>query len=139
MTVKKKKVKKTVVTAKKKEAIARAVIRPGKGIIRINGKLLDLTENQLRNTMLREPLMIAGPLAKEVNITINVHGGGVMGQTVAVRGAIAKSLVAYSKDDNIRKAFYEYDRLMLVDDPRRVEPKKPLGTKARAKKQKSKR
>ena len=78
-------------------------------------------------------------VAKEVDIEINVKGGGVMGQASAARSAIAKSLVLYSKDVKAKQALVAYDRLLLVDDVRRVESKKPLGTKARKKKQKSKR
>ena len=62
-----------------------------------------------------------------------------MGQAVSARSAIAKALVAYTKDKNLERRFREYDRLLLVDDSRRKEPKKPLGRGARAKKQKSKR
>jgi small subunit ribosomal protein S9 len=137
--VKKKKEKKLIAVAKKKMAVARANIRKGKGIIRVNSKLIDLIEDRIKSSMVREPLMLAGPLANEVDIDVSVHGGGSMGQTVAVRGAIAKALVDYAKDEKLRKAFLEYDRWLLVDDPRRVESKKPLGTKARAKKQLSRR
>jgi len=136
---KKKKVKQLSVVAKKKLAIARASARQGKGIIRVNGKLIDLIESKILSLMVREPLMLAGPLANEIDIDVNVHGGGVVGQTVAVRSAIAKALVGFSKNEELRKEFLDYDRMLLVDDPRQVEPKKPLGRKARAKKQLSRR
>ncbi len=55
------------------------------------------------------------------------------------RAAIAKALVEYTQNDKLKNAYIKYDRMLLVDDTRRVEPKKPLGTKARKKKQKSKR
>jgi small subunit ribosomal protein S9 len=122
--------------AKKKRAVARATLRyPGKGLIRINDFALDTIKNKYIRMTIEEPLVLAGELAKKVDIDVNVHGGGFMGQAVAVRGAIAKALVAI--DEDLRDVFLQYDRTLLVDDVRRVEPKKPLGRKARAKKQTS--
>ncbi len=124
--------------AKKKRAIARATLYyPGNGIVRINGFLLDAYyTNKYVKMKVMEPLILAGDLAKKVDIYVDVHGGGFMGQAVAARGAIAKALVAVGGDE-LKEKFLEYDRLLLVDDTRRVEPKKPLGPKARAKKQTS--
>ena len=124
--------------AKKKRAIARAVLHyPGSGVVRVNGYLLDVwATNKYVNLLIKEPLLLAGDLAQNVDIYVNVRGGGFMGQAVAVRGAIAKALVEIGGED-LKKKFLEYDRLLLVDDVRRVEPKKPLGPKARAKKQTS--
>lgn len=125
--------------AKKKEAVARAVIREGTGTIRVNKRNIDLFEPPIVKQFISEPLMMSGDLPSKVNIDIHVKGGGFMSQAASVRSVIAKSLVAYSKDSKLRLAFVNYDRMLLVDDARRVEPKKPLGTKARKKKQKSKR
>ena len=124
--------------AKKKKAVARATLfYPGKGIVRVNGFLLDAwTNNKYVRLMVEEPLMLAGELSRKVDIYVNVRGGGFMGQAMAVRGAIAKALASIG-GDNLRKKFLEYDRTLLVDDVRQVEPKKPLGRKARAKKQTS--
>ena len=125
--------------AKKKEAVARAVIRKGKGTIKINKRNLNLYEPKQLKNFVEEPIKILPDIAKEVDIDITVKGGGFMGQASAVRSAIAKSLVLYSKDEKAKQVLLNYDRLLLVDDVRRVESKKPLGTKARKKKQKSKR
>lgn len=124
--------------AKKKRAIARAVLHyPGKGTLRINGYTLEAwANNKYVRMLIQEPLLLARDLADQVDIYVNVRGGGFMGQAVAVRGAIAKALAEIGGDD-LRKRYLEYDRLLLVDDVRRVEPKKPLGPKARAKKQTS--
>ena len=62
-----------------------------------------------------------------------------MGQAVAARAAIAKSILEMRPNEKLKKKFLAYDRMLLVDDSRRVESKKPLGPKARKKKQKSKR
>jgi len=60
-----------------------------------------------------------------------------MSQANAVRTAIAKGLVEYTADPNLKLAFLDYDRKLLVSDSRRKEPKKPLGRGARKKRQKS--
>ena len=131
--------KQTLFKAKKKEAIAKAMIRPGKGIVRINSRNLELVQPMEVQTLIREPLAMAGALADDVNISIHVHGSGFMSQAIAARACIAKSLVDYTGDEKLRKTYMAYDRMLLVDDPRRTEPKKPLGPKARRKKQHSKR
>ena len=74
-------------------------------------------------------------MAKEVDISIRVAGSGPMSQAVAARTSVAKALVAYGKDEKLRKKYLAYDRLLLVDDARRKEPKKPLGRGARKKRQ----
>ena len=128
-----------LVKAKKKESIARATIRKGTGAIHINKRNLELVEPLLVKRLIKEPVLLAGPAAAEVDIDVNVHGGGFMGQAVSARAAIAKALIEYTQNDKLKNAYLKYDRMLLVDDTRRVEPKKPLGPKARRKKQKSKR
>jgi len=136
---KKKKRKGIVSKAKKKEAVARAVIHKGNGTIRVNSRnILTITPKYIVD-FLREPVQIAGPLAGEVNIDIVTAGGGFMGQMVASRAAIAKALLEYRPDEKLKKKMVAYDRMLLVDDARRVESKKPLGRKARKKRQLSRR
>lgn len=139
--VKKKKRKKAGITAKakKKTAVARAVIRKGSGRIHLNKINLENVMPLMVKRFIEEPLQLAGDVVKEVDIDVDINGGGTMGQAVAARAAIAKSLVGYTKDNKLKEKFLSYDRLLLVDDPRRKEAKKPLGTGARSKKQKSKR
>lgn len=131
--------KQTLFKAKKKEATAQATIREGKGVVRINSRNLDLVEPTQLRALIQEPIFLAGNAAHGVNISVHVEGSGPMSQAIAARGAIAKSLVEYTGDEKLRKLYLEYDRMLLVDDPRRTEPKKPLGPKARRKKQHSKR
>jgi len=126
--------------AKKKNAAANAVIRKGKGTIRINKRGLTSINPNYVQEYIKEPLEIAGSLANEVDIEVNVKGGGFMGQSVAARAAIAKALVEFKHgDEKLKKKMLAYDRMLLVDDARRVEPKKQQGPKARKKKQSSKR
>ena len=84
-----------------------------------------------------EPLMIAKDLAKQVDIDVKVEGGGVMGQAEAARTAIARALLEFSNDPELKRAFLEYDRTLLVNDVRRKEPKKQGGRGARKRRQTS--
>ncbi len=128
------------VKSKRKSAVARASARNGTGKIKLNGFDINIFEPvELRRLML-EPLhasKAAQEQARRTDIKISVHGGGQSSQAQAVRGAIAKSIVAVSKSDSIKEEFMRYDRFMLIDDSRRVEPKKFKGPKARARFQKS--
>ena len=127
-----------VVSGKRKRAVARAVIKPGKGQIRINHVLLDHYGTKLSRMRIMEPLMIAGDnLIKSVKVNVNVFGGGWQGQTEASRLAIARALVAYSNDKKLEKDFLEYDRNLLIADVRRGEASKPNDSKPRKARQKS--
>ena len=70
-------------------------------------------------------------------ISVQVNGGGISGRAQAARSAIAKTLVGASESETLKRQYMSYDRNLLVDDHRRVEPKKFLGPKARARKQTS--
>ncbi|WP_309221776.1 30S ribosomal protein S9 [Halorussus sp. MSC15.2] len=85
-----------------------------------------------------EPFRIAGDEARDdVDVEVDVQGGGISGQADAVRTAIARGLVQYTNDAELRDAFIEFDRSLLVNDSRRSEPKKWGGPGARARYQKS--
>ena len=92
-----------------------------------------------------EPVLILGQdKFSNLDIRIRVKGGGITAQIYAIRAAIAKSIVAYhakyvdeSSKNELRKTILEYDRTLLVSDPRRCEPKKFGGRSARARFQKS--
>lgn len=140
MVTKKKEIKKAFAhqSGKRKRAIARATCIAGKGVVRINSKKLEMVEPFIARLRLQEPLLIAGELAKGVDISVNVIGGGWSSQTEAARLAIAKALVDYHKSEDLKKRFLEYDRHLLVADTRRKETKKPIThSHARAKRQKS--
>ncbi len=134
----KKKKKTGIVTrGKRKEALARASIRKGKGVVRINSVNLDSFQSRYVRELIREPLRLAPEAASGVDIDISVRGGGAMGQAQAARIAIARALVEHSGDETLRERFATRDRFMLSEDSRRVEPKKYKGPKARARFQKS--
>lgn len=129
---------KVVVTSgKRKSAVARATVRKGKGLIKINSVPLEIYEPYLARMKMMEPLTLAGDRSSKVDIDVNVQGGGFMGQAAATRTAIAKGLVQFLEDEDLQAIYSKYDRSLLVSDPRRKLPKKPLGRGARKKRQKS--
>ena len=124
-------------SGKRKTAIARATVKKGKGIIRINSIPLSLYQPEVSRWKILEPITLAGDIAHTVNIDVNVQGGGFMSQANAIRTAIARGLVEYTGDTKLEATYLNYDRSLLVNDPRRKETKKPLGRGARKKRQKS--
>jgi small subunit ribosomal protein S9 len=124
-------------SGKRKTAIARATVQKGKGLIRINKKPVEIYEPEIARWKIFEPIKLAEEYINKLNINVEVKGGGFMSQANAVRTAIAKGLVEYTADPNLKLAFLDYDRSLLVSDSRRKEPKKPLGRGARKKRQKS--
>ena len=94
-----------------------------------------------------EPVLIAegmpsGNRLGDVDVAVIVEGGGQMGQVDAIRTAIARGLVHYNGgaegiDEELRDEYLRFDRSLLVNDPRRKEPKHQMGRGARKKWQKS--
>ncbi|MBS3136083.1 30S ribosomal protein S9 [Candidatus Woesearchaeota archaeon] len=125
------------ISGKRKRAIARATIRDGTGIVRINKINLENFYPRILRMKLMEPLILSEDMANNVNIDVTVTGGGISGQADAARLAIARSLAEYSKNDKLRNVFLKYDRHLLVADVRMPEPSKPNDSKPRAKRQKS--
>lgn len=127
------------VSGKRKKAIARATVMPGKGQVRINSKLLQLYNPRLARMRIMEPLLIAGnDVVNKIKIDVNVEGGGWNGQAEAARLAIARGLVQFTGNKQLEKEFLNYDRHLLVADVRQRESRKPnTHQKARAKVQKS--
>lgn len=122
---------------KRKRSIARATIKSGKGNVRINKLSVGALTNEYERELLLEPLRIAGDVSKTIDVNVYVIGGGRMGQVQAARNAISKALVEYTNDDGLKKKLLETDHSLLIEDARKVEPKKYLGRKARARFQKS--
>ena len=131
-------------SGKRKTAVARATVKVGKGRVRVNSEPIEIMQPALSRRKAMEPLIIADAMNRlsKVDINILTHGGGVMGQTDAIRTAIARGLVHYNGgaeglDEELRDEYLRFDRSLLVNDPRRKEPKHQLGRGARRKKQKS--
>lgn len=130
---------------RKKNAIAVATIRPGKGVVKVNGSPLDLLEPPVLRTKVYEPILLLGTKRfANLDIRIKVRGGGYTSQIYAIRQAISRGIVAYHQkyvDEQskrqIKELLLQYDRTMLVADSRRCETKKFGGSGARARRQKS--
>ncbi|MBI4448055.1 30S ribosomal protein S9 [Candidatus Woesearchaeota archaeon] len=124
-------------SGKRKRAIARATLKPGKGVVRINSRLLDVYEPEFAKMKIMEPLMLADEQAKKVDIKVNVCGGGWQSQAEASRLAIARGIVEFSGSKALKQQFLEYDKHLLIADVRRNESSKPNDSKPRAARQKS--
>jgi small subunit ribosomal protein S9 len=120
---------------KRKRAIARIWMRPGRGIITINNKTMEeyLTRDSDKATII-DPLRLTDTLTK-YDISANVRGGGVAGQAGAIRHGISRALVNVNPDlrSPLKKAEF------LTRDPRIKERKKYGQAGARKRFQYSKR
>nr|WP_291767820.1 30S ribosomal protein S9 [Caldivirga sp. UBA161] len=127
-----------IAVGKRKTAVARAVIRPGSGIVKINGVPLTIWPMEVARLKMMEPLVLAGrDIVNKVDIDVTVSGGGFMGQASAVRMAIARGLVEYFQSKELLNLYMLYDSTMIKGDERRTEPKKPGLKHARSKRQKA--
>ncbi|MFO7794781.1 MAG: 30S ribosomal protein S9 [Promethearchaeati archaeon] len=126
-------------SGKRKTAIARAVLRhPAKGRIRINNVPLEIYEPEIERLRIQEVLeIINNPKIEKCDIDVKVQGGGISGQTDAVRFAIARALSKFLGTKKVENILRDYDDALLSGDERRTEPKKFGGKKARARRQKS--
>ena len=125
----------TQTTGRRKEAVARARLRPGTGTHTINGKAFEVYfPTALQRMIVTEALrVIDAETSYDVDATM--HGGGVTGQAGALRMAIARSLCEL--DPEHRPALKKAG--LLTRDPRRKESKKYGLVKARKAKQYTKR
>ncbi len=145
MATKRKSKEKVVLTkGKKKTAIARARIKlaTGHGSYKINKKPAELYEPEIVRNEIMTPLWIAMDVLGEdkinkLDIDVNVKGGGIVGQAEAIKTAVAKGIVEITDSEELKNAYLNYDRSLLVDDVRRKEPKKFMHKGARARFQKS--
>ncbi len=125
-------------SGKRKTAIARATVKSGKGRIRVNNTPLEVLEPKIARNKIMEPLLLIGDeIWRQIDINVKVSGGGFVGQAEAVRTAIARALVKWTKSARLRGILTDYDRTLIAGDARRKEPKKFGGPGARARDQKS--
>ncbi|MFC1682545.1 30S ribosomal protein S9 [Nanoarchaeota archaeon] len=132
--------KKIIMSGKRKRAVARAVLTEGSGKVSINKRNYQ-TLQLFDRLKLEEPLRIVKHFLGDLkfDVSINVKGGGEKSQIEAARLALARVIVEFSKSSELEKVFLEYDRNLLVADVRRKETCKPGDSKARRKRQSSKR
>lgn len=79
-----------------KTATAVAHCKRGRGLIRVNGRPLDMIEPKVLQSKIQEPLLLLGKdKFAGVDIRVRVNGGGHVSQIYAIRQAISKALVSY--------------------------------------------
>jgi small subunit ribosomal protein S9 len=120
---------------RRKTAVARIYMTPGKGEIKVNGR--DYKEYfpfEVHQIVVQQPFTTLNN-GESYDIKVNVRGGGVTGQAEAARMAISRALVEYNAENRpaLKKEGF------LTRDPRMVERKKYGRRKARRKFQFSKR
>ncbi|MDB5448325.1 MAG: ribosomal protein [Phenylobacterium sp.] len=122
-------------TGKRKNAVARVWIKPGKGQITINGRDQEIYfARPVLRMMIAQPLEIADRLG-QFDVIVSVQGSGLSGQAGAVRHGISKALTYY--EPGLRAVLKPHG--FLTRDSRVVERKKYGKAKARRSFQFSKR
>jgi len=120
---------------RRKTAVARIYLTPGKGEIQVNGKdYKDYFPFEVHQIILQQPFATVNALGN-YDLKVNVKGGGITGQAEAVRMAVSRALS--QSDSELRPPLKKEG--FLTRDPRMVERKKPGRRKARRKFQFSKR
>ena len=120
---------------RRKESVARVYLRPGTGIVSVNGrKFEDYFPNDVLKMVIRQPLALTETTEK-FDIVANVDGGGVAGQAGAIRHGIARALCLFNVE--LRPALKKAG--LLTRDSRMKERKKYGQRGARARFQFSKR
>ncbi len=122
-------------TGRRKSAVARVFIKPGKGLITVNNRPVDeFFSRETGRMVVRQPLELTGNLTS-FDITVNIHGGGESGQAGAVRHGITRALIDF--DATLKPVLRNAG--LVTRDAREVERKKVGLRKARRRKQFSKR
>ena len=122
-------------TGRRKSAVARVFIKPGKGDIIVNDKPVDIFFSRETGRMIvRQPLVLTDKLGA-FDIMVNVDGGGESGQAGAVRHGITRALIEF--DAALKPVLKKAG--LVTRDAREVERKKVGLHKARRRKQFSKR
>ena len=125
----------TQAVGRRKTAIARVVLRPGRGEWSINGRPLKEYFRRLVHVQACERPLVVAERAARFDVAVNVAGGGLTGQAEAIQLAVARALVAL--DPDLKRTLK--GRELLTRDARMVERKKYGRPKARKRFQFSKR
>jgi small subunit ribosomal protein S9 len=121
-------------TGRRKTSTARVILKPGKGLITVNGLPLEQFFPSLKQDVVKAPLLLVQVMGK-YDVACNVRGGGLTGQSEAIRHGIARALnkIDLEMRKPLKSAGY------IRRDPRMVERKKYGRKKARRRFQFSKR
>ena len=96
-------------TGKRKSSIARVWIKPGNGVITVNGRKEEIYFSSKSHRLLLNQPLISSNRKTEVDIVCTVKGGGLSGQAGAIRHGISKALVNF--DPELRKGLKNKDFL----------------------------
>ena len=110
----------TYATGKRKTAIARCWVKPGTGVIHVNGKPADeYFERETSRMIMRQSLEVIEAI-EQFDVTATVHGGGHSAQAEAMRHGISRALIAIDpeKRGTLKRAGF------LTRDARKKERKK---------------
>jgi len=122
-------------TGRRKSSAARVFLRPGKGQITVNDKTLDaFFGRETARMVVKQPLELT-KLGDRFDVLVTVEGGGITGQSGAIRLGLSRALVEY--DENLKRELRKAG--FLTRDAREVERKKVGLHKARRATQYSKR
>ena len=114
-------------TGRRKEAVARARLRTGTGVVTVNGRTFtDYFPTAMSRMVVVEPLRLLS-LEENYDVDATIDGGGVTGQAGALRMAIARALIEV--DPELRPALKKAG--LLTRDARKKESKKYGLKKAR--------
>jgi len=122
-------------TGKRKNAIARVFLSSGEGTVTVNGRTFeDYFPRDVLRMIIQQPLELTSQIG-QLDVEINVCGGGIASQAQAVRHGISRALIGM--DETLRPALKKAG--FLTRDARKKERKKPGQPGARKKFQYSKR
>lgn len=125
-----------VTVGRRKTSVARVFLRPGTGKFVVNGRELDAYfGTEILRQKARSPFVSASVNAGELDVLVNVHGGGITGQADSIRLGLSRALI--EKEPELRPVLKKAG--FLTRDPRMVERKKFGKRKARRSAQFSKR
>ncbi|MGQ9595851.1 MAG: 30S ribosomal protein S9 [Thermoproteota archaeon] len=125
------------ITGSVKTSVARAVIKTGSGHVMINGHPAENWLHDPYRKLALTPLMLLPEHFKDVDIDINVRGGGHSSQARAILQVLARGITNWTRSASVKNLLRSFDRHLLSGDPRRKEPKKFGGIGARRRFQKS--
>ena len=109
---------------RRKKSISRAWIKPGKGVLTVNGKdYIEYFDTDVTRGIAATPLKVCEK-EKKLDINVNVKGGGSVGQAFAVRLSISRALL--KADENLKSLLRKHG-LLTVDS--RVKERKKYGRK----------
>jgi small subunit ribosomal protein S9 len=107
-------------TGRRKESVARVILRPGKGDFTINGRPFDnYFPTEAARASVRQPLLATETVDK-FDILMRIAGGGISGQAGAARHGIARALCEFNVELRSRLKKLGF----LTRDPRQHERKK---------------